>query len=200
MSFLSVISVSRTVSKHNMRLPITIYHRFMWHCSIFCAVLFFAIFNNLLALLVTAIKAQLSGRALHHVYCRFNCSIKFLNANFPYLNEWNSKTHDKPFHTCISTVPLTFLQAHASFANEKIAMFNFSLHLLYCLLPTCVHRTAYWLFAAHSEQHCVGASVCALSSAGGEPAKSASLFLVTHCAAVLRTQSTSSAPPEEVSW
>lgn len=152
--FLPPIFVSRTVSKHNMRLPITIYHGFMWHCSIFCTVLFFAIFNNLLALLVTVIKAQLSSRALHHVYCRFNCSIKFSNANFPYLNEWNSKTHDKPFHTCISIVPLTSLQAHISFASAKIAMFYFSPHLLYCSLPTCAHKTAYWLFAAHSQQHC----------------------------------------------
>lgn len=74
-TLLPLISVLRILSKHNTRPAITISHWFMWHCSIFYTVLFFAIFNNLLALLATAIKAWLSGRVLHHVYCRFNCSI-----------------------------------------------------------------------------------------------------------------------------
>lgn len=187
MSCLPLISVLRMVSKCNMRLPITIYHWFMWHCSIFYIVLFFAIFNNLLALLGTAIKAQLSGRALHHVYHRLNCSIKFLNANLPYVNEWNSKTHDKSFHACISTAPFTFLQAHVS---AKIAMFYFSPHLLYCSLSASVHRQSCTLalYSVLRTTLCERASACALSSAGGERAKPASLFLVTHCGTVLRTQ------------
>lgn len=200
MSLLPLVSVLRIASKHNTRLPITIYHWFMRHCSVFYAVLFFAIFNNLLALLATAIKAQLSGRALHHVYHRLNCSIKFLNANLSYLNERNSKTHDKSFHACV------FLRLHSHFykhtLSAKIAMlFNFSPHLLYCSLPTYVHGQSCMLalYSALRTALRERASAHALSGAGEEPAKPTSLFLVTHCGTVLRTQSISSAPPEEVS-
>lgn len=87
--------------KHNMRFPISIYHWIMWHCSIFGSGLFFAIFNNLLALLATAAKAQLSGRV--------HCSIKILNANLPHPNKWNSKTLSKTFHICM------FLWLHSHF-------------------------------------------------------------------------------------
>lgn len=95
--------------KHNMRFPITIYHQFMWHCSIFGSALLFSIFNNLLALLATAAKAQLSGRVQHRVYHRVNCSIKILSANLPHLNEWNSETLSKTYHIYV------FLWLHLHF-------------------------------------------------------------------------------------
>lgn len=95
----------------SMRLTVTTHHWFMWNCTSFCTVLFLTVFNNLLALLYTATKAQLSGRALYHVYCRFNCSIKFLNASLPYLNKQNCKTHDKSFHVCV------FLWLHSHFSK-----------------------------------------------------------------------------------
>lgn len=96
-----------------MRYPITIYHWFMWHCSIFYTVLFFAIFNNLLAFLATAIIKPSSLTGPFIVYHTLNCSIKFLNANLPYLNEWNSKTHNKSFHVCV------FLWLHSHFASTR---------------------------------------------------------------------------------
>lgn len=99
---------------------------------------------------------------------------------------------------CISTAPFMFLQAHVS---AKIAMFYFSPHLLYCSLPTRVRRQSctLGLYSTLRTTLCERASACALSGAGGEPAKPVSLFLVTHCGTILRTQSISSAPSEEVS-
>lgn len=157
---------------------------------------FLQFFNNLLAFLATAAKAQLSGRVHHHVYHRVNCPVKILNANLPHLNERNSENTQQNFpHMCISMAPFTFLLAHI---NAKIAMFYFSPHLLHCLLfsPVCITLQA--SYSMLRTALCARPSASALSRAG-KTTKPTNALLATHRRVLPRIQSISSAPLEEVS-
>lgn len=76
-----------------------------------------------------------------------------------------------------SMAPLTFLPAHI---NAKIAMFYFSPHLLYCSLPSPVHKQSCMLALYNMLRAalCERAGASALSGAEGEPTKPTTL--VTH--------------------